>query len=206
VTDSLSLSSNRSIKTINSDWEGESIMHEKRFNREVERLRDPERLQRLEVDRVVDLVCNGLANSGNVLDIGTGSGVFAEGFAARGMNVSGLDVNPIMVTEAAKFVPSGTFKQGIAEKLPFTNESFDLVFMGLLLHETDDHQKAINEAFRVTRRRLAILEWRKEVQTFGPPLDDRLSEQDIATYGHGAGFKEISTNKLRDLVLYCLEK
>lgn len=181
-------------------------MHEKRFNREVERLRDPERLERLEVKRVIDLAGNGLPGSASVLDIGTGSGVFAEGFTARGMKISGLDANPIMVTEAAKFVASGTFKLGVAEELPFDDNSFDLVFMGLLLHETDDHQKAIDEAFRVTRRRLAILEWRKEVQEFGPPLDDRLSEQDIASYGHEAGFTEIATNKLRDLVLYCMEK
>jgi ubiquinone/menaquinone biosynthesis C-methylase UbiE len=181
-------------------------MHEKRFNREVERLRDPERLERLEVSRVVDLASVGLPKPVDILDIGTGSGVFAEGFAAGGMRVSGLDANPVMVAEAGKYVPSGTFKLGIAEKLPFDDGTFDLVFMGLLLHETDDPQKAVDEAFRVTRRRLTILEWRKEEQLFGPPQTDRLSEQQIATFGHEAGFKEIATNKLRDLVLYCMEK
>jgi ubiquinone/menaquinone biosynthesis C-methylase UbiE len=181
-------------------------MHEKRFNREIERLRDPERLKRLEVNRVVDLAKAGLARNSSVLDIGTGSGVFAEAFAKQGVKVSGIDANPEMLPVASTYIPAGTFEEGIAEDLPYSDDSFDLVFMGLLLHETDDPQKAVNEAFRVTRRRLSILEWRKEEQPFGPPLGDRLSEQQIAAFGHEAGFKEITINKLRDLVLYCLEK
>lgn len=181
-------------------------MHEKRFNQNIERLRAPDRLQMLEVDRVVKLAIEGMAAGSKVLDIGTGSGVFAEQFASRGMNISGLDAIPEMLEEAKKFVPSGDFRLGIAEDLPFLDGSFDAAFMGLLLHETDDPQKAMNEAFRVIRDRLAVLEWSKEELSYGPPLDDRLSLQEIEQYGKNAGFLKITPINLKYLVLYILEK
>ena len=53
-------------------------MHERKFNREIERLRDPERVARMEVPRVVDLSLEGIPLNGRVLDIGSGSGLFSE--------------------------------------------------------------------------------------------------------------------------------
>lgn len=177
-------------------------MHERRFNREIERLRDPERIARLELERVANLALEGLTNVQTVLDVGTGSGLFAEQFAARGLQVTGLDANPEMLTAARQFVPSGTFHEGVAEKLPFPDGSFDLVFMGLLLHETDDILAALSEARRAARQRLAILEWPDEEQSFGPPREHRLSSEKIALLARQAGFKELQWERLDALVLY----
>ncbi|GAP13046.1 methylase [Longilinea arvoryzae] len=180
-------------------------MHERRFNREIDRLRDPERVARLEVNRVVELSLAGLATPRAVLDVGTGSGLFAEQFAARGMAVTGLDANPAMLPVARQYVPSGTFQEGIAEHLSFPDGSFDLVFMGLLLHETDDPQAALIEARRVTRQRLSVLEWVDEDQPFGPPRADRLSFEKIDTLARLAGFTKRTPLRLENLALYFLE-
>lgn len=180
-------------------------MHERRFNREIDRLRDPDRIARLDLKRVVNLVLANLTEVQSLLDVGTGSGVFAEQFAAKGLQVTGLDVNPDMLTAARQFVPAGTFQEGIAEKLPFPDGSFDLVFMGLLLHETDDVLAALREADRVALKRLAILEWPDEEQTFGPPRQDRLSFEKIATPAMQAGFKEVKQIRLDNLILYLCE-
>jgi ubiquinone/menaquinone biosynthesis C-methylase UbiE len=181
-------------------------MHEKRFNREIDRLRDPERIARLEVERVVDLALVGLKEIHSVLDIGTGSGLFAEKFAEKGFYVTGLDANPDMLPVAKKYVPSGTFQEGNAELLPFPDGSFDLVFMGLLLHETDDILSALQEAYRVTLQRLAILEWPYEVQEFGPPLEHRVSQEKISTNAKQAGFNNFHKIQLESLVLYLIER
>ena len=181
-------------------------MHEKRFNREIEWLRDPDRLALLEVGRVVDLVLTDLQTPLTLLDVGTGSGVFAEQFAARGLQVAGLDVNPEMISAAQKFVPSGDFRPGVAENLPFEDQSFDIVFMGLLLHEVDDLFSALSEASRVATRRLAVLEWIYEAQSFGPPLEHRLPFDKIESTAKTAGFKNIKQSSLANLVLYLLEK
>ncbi len=181
-------------------------MHERRFNREVERLRDMDRVDRLEVRRVVSLVLENQANAHSVLDIGTGSGLFAEQFAAKGLQVTGLDVNPEMIKAAQNFVPTGVFQEGIAEKLPFPDASFDLVFMGLVLHETDDTPAAVNEAHRVARQRLAVLEWPDEEQTFGPPREHRLASEKVSAMAKEAGFVITRSLRLNSLVLYLFDK
>lgn len=177
-------------------------MHERRFNREIERLRDPDRIARLEVARVVDLALEGLKDVRTVLDVGTGSGLFAEQFVSKGLQVTGLDANPEMIPAARQYVPSGIFQVGIAEKQPFSDGSFDLVFMGLLLHETDDLLVALREAHRVAFQRLAILEWPDEEQTFGPPREHRLSFEKITALALEAGFSEVDGLRMESLVLY----
>lgn len=181
-------------------------MHERRFHSEIERLRSPDRLARLEVDRVIRLTLEDLTGVKSVLDVGTGSGVFAEQFAVRGLIVTGLDVNPEMLVAAQKMVPSASFQEGIAEKLPFEDGAFDLVFMGLLLHETDDLLAALKEAYRVARKRLAVLEWPDEEQSFGPPREHRLPEQKVRTQAREAGFSSVSPLRLENLVLYQMDR
>jgi ubiquinone/menaquinone biosynthesis C-methylase UbiE len=180
-------------------------MHERRFNRDIERLRDPDRVARLEVEQVVDLTLENLAEARTVLDVGTGTGLFAEQFGRKGLVVTGLDVKPEMVAAAQKYVPDGTFREGIAEKLPFPDGSFDLVFMGLLLHETDDTLLALREARRVAVKRLAVLEWPKEEQLFGPPIEHRLAYEDLTSLARQAGFKSVQPIRLESLVLYRLD-
>jgi ubiquinone/menaquinone biosynthesis C-methylase UbiE len=177
-------------------------MHERRFSREIERLRDPDRVARLDVENVVRLALEGLVEAKAVLDEGTGSGLFAEQFAAQGMQVTGLDANPEMLPVAQQYVPAGTFQEGVAEQLPFPDQSFDLVFMGLLLHETDDALTAIQEARRVAKMRLAILEWPDEEQSFGPPHEHRLSADRVSSLAIQAGFHDAHAIRLSNLMLY----
>src|SRR5512146_302260 len=151
--------------------------HGHRFS-DIDRLRSPERLARLEVNRVAELALDE-ANIQTVLDIGTGTGVFAEAFSQRGKQVTGVDVNPEMLAAASQYVPEGIFQPAPAENLPFSDSSFDLVFMGLVLHETDDLFKALQEAYRVTCLRLVVLEWPYAEQDFGPGLEERLQPNQI---------------------------
>jgi ubiquinone/menaquinone biosynthesis C-methylase UbiE len=180
-------------------------MHERRFHREIERLRDPDRIARLEVSRVIDLSLEGLPDLQTLLDVGTGSGVFAEKFASRGLKVTGLDVNPEMLPAAQQYVPEGIFQEGVAENLPFSPGSFDMVFMGLLLHETDDPLQALKEAYKVASKRVAILEWPDEEQPFGPPREDRLSSETLTDLAIQAAFKRVEMIPLEYLIFYRLE-
>jgi ubiquinone/menaquinone biosynthesis C-methylase UbiE len=180
-------------------------MHERRFNREIERLRDPDRVARLEVQRVVDLSLEKMAGVRTVLDVGAGSGLFAENFSAHGPAVTGVDARPEMLPAARQYVPAGTFQEGVAETLPFEDGSFDLVFMGLLLHETDDARAALSEAHRVASKRVAILEWPDEEQSFGPPREHRLSYEKITSLARQAGFKEVQCIRLKNLTLYRID-
>jgi ubiquinone/menaquinone biosynthesis C-methylase UbiE len=179
-------------------------MHEKRFEGDFNRLRSPERVERLEVERVVGL-CLEKGQAKNMLDVGVGTALFAEGFAQHGLKVAGVDANPEMLPAAAQYVPAGDFRQATAEALPWPDGSFDLVFLGLVLHEADDTLKAIKEARRVARQRVCILEWPYRDGVFGPPLADRLNPDILADMFQKAGFRKWKLTELSNTVFYGLE-
>lgn len=178
-------------------------MNARVYNREIERLRDASRVERLEVERVIDLSLEESA-ARSVLDVGTGSGLFAEGFARREVSVSGIDINEETIMAAREFVPSGEFKLGKAEHMPFEDDSFDIVFYGLVLHETDDLFQALKEGKRVARIGAIALEWQNVEEEFGPPLADRLSSDDIRETAMSAGFRKVDCISLNQLILYRL--
>ena len=81
----------------------------------------------------------------------------AEAFLRHGLEVAAVDASPQRGEEALKPLPGADMKVATAEELPFEDHSYDLVFLGLVFHETDDPAKAVSEALRVARRRIAIL-------------------------------------------------
>ena len=182
-----------------------AVNHDRRFSGKPERLRRPERLTLLEPERVVSL-CLADAAVESVLDVGTGSGLFAEVFAQWGLEVAGVDVNAEMVAAARAYVPKGTFEVASAEALPFSGGAFDLVFMAHVLHEVDDLSKALNEAYRVAKRRVGVLEWPYREEASGPPLAHRLSASDIREAAEEAGFSQVNHVNLQNMALFLLEK
>ncbi len=178
-------------------------MHERRYNGGIDRLRTPERIALLEVSKVVELSIENL-NIQNVLDVGTGSGLFAEEFAQRGMEVSGIDASDEMVEAAKRHVPNGRFEKAVLEKLPFPDDSFDLIFLGVVLHESDDLNQALKEVHRVAKKRAAILEWPYTQAEYGPPLEHRIKPELFNSLIMQNGFKSYDKISLENLVLYLL--
>jgi ubiquinone/menaquinone biosynthesis C-methylase UbiE len=180
-------------------------MNNRQYGGEIERLRAPERLARMEVARVVELATEGIT-ARSALDVGTGSGIFAEQFASKGMNVAGIDIREDMLDAAREHVPSGDFREGRMEAIPFGEEAFALVFMGHVLHEADDLQQALREAHRVTQLRVVVLEWPYQEQEMGPPLDHRLTEQTVIQAARQAGFANVESFRLEHMVVYRMDK
>ena len=180
-------------------------MHERRFSGERDRLRAPDRLERMEVGRVVGIVVERWKPV-SALDVGTGTALFAEAFSGRGLSVAGVDVNPEMVQEASRIVPGGTFRVAPAEDLPFDDHSFDVVFLGHVLHEADDPVKALREALRVATKGVAVLEWPPIEEEHGPTIDHRLTLERTDTIARDAGFVRIERPSMHHMVLTLLDK
>jgi ubiquinone/menaquinone biosynthesis C-methylase UbiE len=173
----------------------------RRFPGEPDHLRSNERLALLEVDRVVTLSIEGLG-LGRMLDVGTGTGIFAEAFLASGFAVVGIDANGAMLKVARRLVPEAEFTQARAEEIPYGNGEFDLCFLGLLLHETDDPVGALSEARRVSRARVVVLEWPYVHDGHGPPLEHRLSVERILDIAKQAELEHVEHQRLTHTDLY----
>jgi ubiquinone/menaquinone biosynthesis C-methylase UbiE len=93
--------------------------------------------------------------------------------------VTGSDPNGDLLAMARRYVPNADFQEAAAEELPFEASSFDLVFLGHVLHEADDQRQALSEARRVGRRKVSVLEWPYRREEQGPPLEHRLRPETI---------------------------
>jgi ubiquinone/menaquinone biosynthesis C-methylase UbiE len=175
--------------------------HGKRFHGGADRLRAPGRVQLLETQVVVRLCLEGL-DVRSVLDVGTGTGIFAEAFLARGLRVAGIDPDPDLLLRARELLPGVEFSEGIAERLAFADGAFDLVFLGHVLHETDNPLAALREAGRVASLRVAVLEWPYVSEEIGPPLHHRLTHERIESLAREAGLQAIERTQLTHMQLY----
>ncbi len=178
--------------------------HDRRYGGKADKLRSPERLALLQVDQVVTLCLEG-SDITQVLDVGTGTGVFAEAFAQKNLQVAGLDLREDLLAIAREHVPAGDFRLGKMEELPYANDEFDLVFLGHVLHEADDLRQALQEAQRVTRQRIAVLEWPYQEQEMGPPMHHRLQPSVVVDIAEQLGFTKINEPQLEHMTLFIFD-
>jgi ubiquinone/menaquinone biosynthesis C-methylase UbiE len=96
----------------------------------------------------------------HVLDLGTGTGAWAEMFRMNGaVNIQGIDFSKKMLTESRTKHPEISFVQGDAENLAeFADNSFDIVTASYVLHgvKKDRRNKMVNEMKRVSKKHVVI--------------------------------------------------
>lgn len=97
----------------------------------------------------------GLADALRVLDVGCGNGAVTHDLCrlTRGQ-VTALDNDPSMVAAARlrlEGVPNVEVREADAHRLPFPDQTFDLVISNLLFMWVRDPQQAANEMARVAR-------------------------------------------------------
>ncbi len=99
-----------------------------------------------------------------VLDIACGTGILArEAISRVGNNghVAGLDPNPGMLAVARQLAPSIAWKEGVAEALPYDDNTFDVVVSQFGLMFFKDRRAALREMLRVLvpGGRIAVAVW-----------------------------------------------
>ncbi len=109
-----------------------------------------------------------------VLEVGCGLGTDAVEFARAGAHYTGIDLTPKSIELVQKRFQqqnlTGNFQVADAEKLPFPDNHFDLVYSHGVLHHTPDTQKAINEVHRVIKpsgKALVMLYHRNSYNYYG---------------------------------------
>nr|BAL54688.1 NUDIX hydrolase [uncultured Acetothermia bacterium]BAL58326.1 hypothetical protein HGMM_OP1C021 [Candidatus Acetothermum autotrophicum] len=84
----------------------------------------------------VRLVVERLGQASSLLDIGCGSGEYLRAAAAHGVSrIVGIDESPERLRQAQETCPHAELYRARAEKLPFADQSFDVVLAAQVLHE-----------------------------------------------------------------------
>jgi 2-polyprenyl-3-methyl-5-hydroxy-6-metoxy-1,4-benzoquinol methylase len=86
-----------------------------------------------------------------LLDVGCGTGMAAQLASKLGADVSGLDASEAELVIARERVPSGDFRSGEMEELPYVGASFDEVTGFNALQFAEDPLHALREARRVVK-------------------------------------------------------
>jgi len=86
-----------------------------------------------------------------LLDVGGGAGSATARFASSARHVVVLEPNDRKVRLGQSIQPTFRFVKGIAENLPFDDESFDVVVGVVSFHHVSDPKAALREFRRVLR-------------------------------------------------------
>jgi SAM-dependent methyltransferase len=93
----------------------------------------------------------------DVLEIGVGLGADHQLFAEAGSRLTGIDLTERAIDHVRRrfevFGLRSDLRVANAERLPFPDQSFDLVYSWGVLHHTPDTVRAVGEVWRVLRPR-----------------------------------------------------
>lgn len=118
---------------------------------------DPVALLRAENKAMFPWIVNKLrtilGNSGNILDVGCGGGFLSNELARQGYSVTGVDLSQESLRVAHKHDVTKSVKYQVADayKLPFPDDSFDVVTAMDFLEHVDRPREVISEFGRVLR-------------------------------------------------------
>jgi SAM-dependent methyltransferase len=92
----------------------------------------------------------GLDRAKLVLEVGCGTGAILSELPDH-ISSHGLDIDPAALRQSRVHAPAASFVQGDALQLPYSNQTFDIVYCHFLLLWVDDPLKALLEMKRVAQ-------------------------------------------------------
>jgi ubiquinone/menaquinone biosynthesis C-methylase UbiE len=122
---------------------------------------------------------NALPQSGKLLDIGCGTGLFVERYIVDGRSAVGLDISRRMIERARRRCGECDYTVGTGEKIPFYDNSFDAISSLLVFSYVRDPEAMLSEAYRVLKPggAIAICTLGKKLLTRGIPAIYHISEK-----------------------------
>ncbi|MBI5743992.1 MAG: methyltransferase domain-containing protein [Elusimicrobia bacterium] len=180
------------------------------------KLDNPERRSVMPPDET--LVKAGIKPGDVILDVGCGMGYFAipasRMVGPKGM-IYAVDASGVMLAELrSRTAHEGIFNiqtsQTRQSKLEIPAAEYTLALLVNVLHEVED-RKAFLSALAAALKpgvKLSVIEWKKAETPAGPPLKERLSEDEIQVLLKKAGFTEPAMTELTpsSLLYTCSKK
>lgn len=144
----------------------------------------------------------GIGPGGRVLDVACGPGtlsICAQKLVGKTGNVIGLDPSLGMLKQSRENGVTDILR-GMAEHLPFPNDTFDFVLMGYALRHVSDLQHTFNEYWRVLKPggRIVIL----EISRPNSPVSLQLSRLYLKWVIPGLSYFRTNNPHIRTLMRY----
>ncbi|HEX8033685.1 MAG TPA: methyltransferase domain-containing protein [Ktedonobacterales bacterium] len=180
--------------------------------RQRQRLLSEERYEALHPESLLrDL---GLKQGDTVADIGSGPGFFTIP-AAQIVGERGLVLAADVQGEMLSAVKGRVTEHGLTNvrvvktsetDVPLPPESCDFVLLAFVLDEIEQRSRFLHRVARLLKPdgRIVVLEWNKEEQTEGPPIEDRISEEELTADAQAAGLRISESRELNDHQYLCV--
>jgi ubiquinone/menaquinone biosynthesis C-methylase UbiE len=94
-----------------------------------------------------------LTQNPEILDLCCGAGQTTKLLVEYSTKVTGLDVSPVALARAKHNVPQARYVEGLAQKMPLADHSFDLVHSSAAMHEmtATELKEIFREVYRVLK-------------------------------------------------------
>ncbi|MBZ9686590.1 class I SAM-dependent methyltransferase [Clostridium estertheticum] len=170
-----------------------------KFNiKNIEKLDNPERRRTMPPEET--LLKFKVADDGTLLDVGCGIGYFTVPASnlLKNNKVIGIDIVPEILDfakEKAEGINNIEFKNSEEYTFPVQSDSVKYVLICNVIHEVEDVARYFDEVKRVLKDDgyFLIIDWVKTKMEVGPPIQDRISVDEMVQLCNSAGFKAIET-------------
>lgn len=158
-------------------------------------LNSEERSKILPPEEILNFI--GLCKDQVFVDIGAGAGFFtipASRIVGENGRVIAIDISEQMLSLIREKINEKhrnvELMNSNAEQLNLPDSFADHILMSNVLHEIENKTKALKEAYRILKHngKIAVLDWEKIPQGFGPPIEDRVSSNEVFHFLEGNGF------------------
>ncbi|MEN8906225.1 MAG: class I SAM-dependent methyltransferase [Clostridiales bacterium] len=139
----------------------------------------------------------GFNNNMVLCDIGAGTGIFSfPATEISNKNIYALEISDTMIQLLENRIIERNINNIIVKKvsddiLPLDKNSCDIVTLVTVFHEIKNKDMMINEIRRVLKEkaRLMIIEFHKQKTPMGPPIEHRISEEQLYELFKNNNFK-----------------
>jgi ubiquinone/menaquinone biosynthesis C-methylase UbiE len=150
----------------------------------------------------------GLKAGMTLADIGCGPGFFtlpAAEIVGKNGGVFAADIEGEMLsTVRSRVNEAGLTNTRIVKtnerEIPIAPETCDFVLLAFVIHEIESRASFLHRAARLLKSggRLVILEWEKIEESVGPPVEERLTPEDVVSDAQAAGLKTVEERSITD--------